>query len=345
MTTLQEIRKRIEKSTSPFALYDDDADGLSSFLQIKRKFPKLEGMPVKGKPEVPSEPFLTKIHEHCSDLILVLDKPKISEEFLQKANLPIIWIDHHTPPESTKGTRYYNPRTRKNYKNTAPPVAYWVYQMLKSKELLWIAQAGIIGDYHDFLPKEFIKNYRHLLPEENLSIDEIAYNSPFGEIICIFDFALKGKNSDVHDSIIALSKVKEPEEILNQSTPEGKYLYQRYLYLKKEYDSLLNQAIAGDTGEGPFIFIYPNKKFSFSQHLASELNYKIRKEFIMVGRDKGDEVIFSIRSKTIDLRPIVKSSLEGVEGYGGGHPFACGAHIQKHSLLIFLDNFLRIIKN
>jgi nanoRNase/pAp phosphatase (c-di-AMP/oligoRNAs hydrolase) len=38
------------------------------------------------------------------------------------------------------------------------------------------------------------------------------------------------------------------------------------------------------------------------------------------------------------LLPILKKSLIGIDGYGGGHEYACGANVKKHHLKEFLDN-------
>jgi len=344
MITLKQIKQLIEESERPFALFDDDPDGFCSFLQIKRRYPRLKGMPVKGTPVVPREPFLSKIHNHLADIVIVLDKPEISEEFRQNANIPIIWIDHHPVPDH-RGTKYFNPRMKKQ-DSIAPPVAYWIYKMLDSNQDLWIAEAGILGDKYKFIPKEFIRRYKHLLPDGKLEIDEILFNSKFGEIIRAFDFVLKGKTRDMKDSIKALTEIKEPEEILNRSTPQGKFIYERYQSLKKDYDKLLDQALHQKTKKEPFIFLYPDQKYSFTSPLSTHLVYLMGNEFFIIGRNKTKDGLakLSIRSKTRDLLPIMKKSLNGINGRGGGHKHACGAQIDIAFLDAFIENFKHAIR-
>lgn len=340
MISLKQINKKIQESVRPFALFDDDPDGLSSFIQLKKEYPKLEGMPVKGKSTITAEFFLEKIHTYCPDLIIALDKPYISEEFRERAKIPIIWIDHH-PVTDHRGTKYFNPNLTKKY-TYAPPVSYWIHKMLKKH--LWIAAVGTFGDYYYLKSKEFIEKYRHLLPEK-LEIEEILFNSKFGTIIQCFDFILKGKTMEMKRSIKALEKIKEPEEILNRSTSEGKFLYQRYIEIKKHYDALLKHALSQKTENEPYVFIYPNQKYSLTNSLSTHLCYLLPNEFIIIARNQtADEIVkLSIRSKTIDLRPILKQALKGTNGTGGGHKNACGATIPSEYLGIFIENFQNAI--
>ena len=45
-------------------------------------------------------------------------------------------------------------------------------------------------------------------------------------------------------------------------------------------------------------------------------------------REKDDEMRMSLRSNK-KLPPIIEKALEGIEGYGGGHEYACGACVKK----------------
>ena len=52
---------------------------------------------------------------------------------------------------------------------------------------------------------------------------------------------------------------------------------------------------------------------------------------------KDDDVRMSIRSKGILIPPILEKSLSGLEGYGGGHEFACGANVKQEDFKEFGD--------
>ena len=63
------------------------------------------------------------------------------------------------------------------------------------------------------------------------------------------------------------------------------------------------------------------------------------KLFCLTG-EKSGEVKLSLRSKKQPILPALKKALQGVEGYGGGHEFACGANIKKYDF----DKFIAQIR-
>ena len=105
---LEEIKKYIQKSENPLIFFDDDHDGLASFLLFKKEFEKSQGVIVKSGMK-DNEIYFRKIQEFNPDLILILDRAEISQEVIDFANVPLIWLDHH-PVLDRKGAKYYNPR-------------------------------------------------------------------------------------------------------------------------------------------------------------------------------------------------------------------------------------------
>ena len=98
-----------------------------------------------------------------------------------------------------------------------------------------------------------------------------------------------------------------------------------------------------DIAEGKvLVFTYTDDKMSFTGDLANELLYRFPEKVIVVGRKKGDELRMSIRSTGILIPPILDKCLIGLEGYGGGHEFACGANVKERDFEEFVE---RIKKN
>ena len=91
------------------------------------------------------------------------------------------------------------------------------------------------------------------------------------------------------------------------------------------------------------IFIYPDDKMSLTGDLSNELLYKFPDKIIIVGRRKNDEVKMSMRSKNIILPPILEKALAGLEGYGGGHEFACGANVKEIDFKEFVEKMKKNI--
>ena len=145
---LEEIRIYLNKSENPLFFFDDDPDGLCSFLMLKKYVnDKGKGVILKTAPILDLK-FERKIKEDSPDFIFVLDIPIISQEFIDKANVPIIWIDHH-PIVEREGTHHYNPRFYN--KNINIPVSYICYKL--TKQDLWLATVGCVYDFEipDFI--------------------------------------------------------------------------------------------------------------------------------------------------------------------------------------------------
>jgi hypothetical protein len=194
---------------------------------------------------------------------------------------------------------------------------------------LWIAMVGCIADYYmpDFL-NEFKKKYPDLLNGKK-TVGDIYFSSKLGTLIKIFSFCLKGKTSEVVKNMKILTRIESPYEILNQETAKGKFIFKRYEKINKLYDSLLEDAVKAAGKEKMLVFTYSEDKMSFTGDLANELLHKFPDKIIIVGRKKDDDVRMSLRSRNILIPPILEKSLAGLEGYGGGHEYACGANIKE----------------
>ncbi len=330
---VREIRAYIEKSDRPLFFFDDDTDGLCSYLLLRALVNEGKGVVVKSSP-VLDTPFLKKVTEYCPDIIFVLDKPIISQEFIDKVSVPLIWIDHHTPVKRS-GVRYYNPRLLK--KDMYYPTSYICYNVAQQR--LWVGMVGIVGDY--LLPDELKimleKEYPGLLGKAK-DIDNIIYDSDLGRLIRMFSFLLKGKTSDVNKSINILLRIENPYELLMNETPRAKFLVRRFEKINKEYEKLMDSALGKHTITGKiFLFVYPSTKMSFSVDLSNELSHRYPDKIVVVGRVKDDMIRMSLRSKKYKISEYVEKAIEGLEGYGGGHEHACGSNIKKEDL----DEYIR----
>ena len=92
------------------------------------------------------------------------------------------------------------------------------------------------------------------------------------------------------------------------------------------------------------VFTYPPSKTSFTGYLSTELSYLHPDKIIIIGREKGDEIRMSLRSRDIAIEPILKKALVGLDGYGGGHSHACGANIKMSDLNLFIERIRNGVK-
>ena len=109
---LSEIKSHLEKAQNPIFFFDNDQDGLCSFLLLQRAFGRGKGVAIKSFPDL-NESYFRKVEELNADYIFVLDKPVISDSFLERVkekNIPFVWIDHHdVEVQKLDFINYYNP--------------------------------------------------------------------------------------------------------------------------------------------------------------------------------------------------------------------------------------------
>ncbi|MFT4261364.1 MAG: DHH family phosphoesterase [Candidatus Woesearchaeota archaeon] len=330
---LYEFRDKIKNSSRPLIFFDDDCDGVSSFIQYYWINTDSRGVIVKGKPEL-EERFVKNVDENGPDLVVVLDKPLVSEDFFNGVSQEKIWLDHH-PVQDPKGVFYLNPL---NYSGESLPTSYFVYKSLRDedKKSLWMAMVGVLGDWDMSLGDEFKKEYPDLLPQEITTPKDALFNSKIGLLVKIINFNLKGKTSDVMKSVKTLTRISDPYEILEQKSSRGKFIYKKYEKVNKVYEMHKKNVSSDDS---IFVIYKYGDTTSITGDLSNELIYEYPDKVIVVGREHNGKVMMSIRSGKYKVVDVLAKSLEGFDGYGGGHDYACGGCVREEDFYDFIEKF------
>jgi len=341
LTTPQiiQIRKELKNSQRPLFFYDDDPDGLCSFLLMYRINREGMGVVVKSLPIIDVS-FVGKVESYMPDKIFILDVPSVQQEFIDKVKRPIFWIDHHKPL-NLKKIKYYNPRKKKP--DIYIPTSRMAFQVNGSEDDLWLGAVGCLADYYipDFLEK-FIEKYPNLLSKKE-ELPVMLYERPIGKLIRIFSFLLKGDNKGVYQNVKILTRIKSPDEIMEQTTSQGKFLYQTFEKLNSKYEKILNEAKKAANKSKILLFEYTEQDSSFTSDIANELSSIYPDKVVLVAREKSGEMKCSLRAR-INIAEKLAKALQGIEGYGGGHPNACGAVIKKTDWEQFLKNLRDEVK-
>jgi len=343
MLTLQqisEIREHLEKAQNPVFFFDNDQDGLCSYLILRRFLGRGRGVPVKTNPM--QKDYFRRVLEFNPDAIFILDVPEVNLGFFEevkKLNLPIIWIDHHKIPEELipKDIAYYNSFSKS--KNEGETVTSICYNLTKRKEDLWIGVAGAVSDRE--IPEfyeDFLKEYPDLGIKSKDAF-EIFYGSEIGKIARIFGAGLKDRTTNVMNMIRFTVKAKTPYEISNKSSDNAPF-YERFEELDEKLSALVNKAKEGYDGGKVLFFKYAGET-SMSADLSNKLSYLYPKPVIIVAYLKGNFVNLSLRGKNIK-EDIVKI-IEKIEGArGGGHNNAVGAQILSKDLDFFVEEIKKV---
>tara|TARA_Y100000310_G_scaffold293782_1_gene323659 strand:+ start:27232 stop:28260 length:1029 start_codon:yes stop_codon:yes gene_type:complete len=335
----QEIKDNLDGCKNPLFFFDDDQDGLCSFLLLYKYKNEGKGFIVKTSPKI-DESFVRHVNNYNPDKVFILDIAIVEQEFLDEVKVPVIWVDHHNPLERDR-VKYFNPRVN----GDSLPTTYLAYKTVN--ENLWLAMTGCVADYHipDFA-KEFEKKYPDLIDRKYKNPGDILYGgTKLGKLIRIFSFILKGKNEDVKKSLKIMTRIESPYEMLNQETSQAKYLYKRYEIFNKKYEILYNDVKeqAEKTKEKLVVYRYKDDVTSFTADLGNEISYNFPEKIILIARKKNNEMKCSLRSKKTVLPGLIEKSLDGLRGYGGGHELACGLNVDVDDFEEFLRRFNEMI--
>lgn len=329
LTQLQndEIKEHLDSSQNPLFFFDNDPDGLCSFLLLQRFSGKGKGVPIKSFPSLHKK-YFRKVNELNADYIFVLDKPLISEEFIEEArkeNIPIIWIDHHEFSQKNipDNVYYYNPLY--NEHKTNEPVTDLCYKITNNKKDLWIAVVGCV--YDKFLP-DYYQQFRKEYPELTVSTNEafkVLYGSEVGKIARIFNFSMMDKTTNVVSMLKYLMDAKNPYDVLNENV-KNKQMHKRFNEIDGKYKKILEKVTFSSDFFNDVLFFTYGGETSMSGDIANEVSYLYPNKKVLIGYRNGFKINISGRGKNIreKIMPILK---EIPGSSGGGHKDAIGASI------------------
>jgi len=262
---IQEIREHLENAKNPVFFFDNDPDGLSSFLILQRAIGKGRGVAIKSFPGLDKN-YYKRVEEFNADYIFVLDKPLIDQEFIdiaEKNNVPVVHIDHHNVNKS--GAKYYYNTFYSSGNNES--VAYLCYQVTRRKQDMWLALIGCITD--SYLPdftEEYRKENSELLDFNYKTAPDILYNTRFGRAAMIISFAMKDKTSNVVSLMRFLMKANGASDILEENAKTKTFL-DRFNYMNEKYQKLIKKA--EESVRGDILFFTYSGDLSISQYTAN----------------------------------------------------------------------------
>jgi len=344
---IKEIREHLEKAQNPLFYYDNDVDGLCSYLLLRRFISRGKGVAVKSYPDLNAE-YAKKAYELNADYVFILDKPLISKEFteeIERLGIPAVWVDHHDleAPEFLKEKENfftYNPNHNSGKDKSNEPVTYLAYKINGRKEDLWIAVMGCIAD--NFMP-DFIDEFKEKYPEfyaKSKGAFDVYYKSEIGRITRALSFGLKDSISKVIEMQNFLLNCQGPGDVLAEING-NKALRERNSEIMNKYSILLEKA--KDCWFGDLLFFDYSGDLSISAELANELSYLNKGKYVAVAYRKGDISNISLRGKGV--KSILEKVLKGFEdARGGGHEDAVGARARTGDLAKFREALEKEIK-
>ena len=340
---IKEIREHLEKAQNPLFFFDNDQDGLCSFLLLQKYLGRGKGVAVKTFPDLSAD-YFRKVQELNADYIFILDKPVVSQAFFdeaEKVNIPVVWIDHHDIDKKTIPgfVNYYNPLFNKKKSNE--PVTALCYQITKREADLWIAVVGCISDrYVPSFYKKFVKKYPTMAIKSKNAAD-VFYKSEIGKVTKILGFGLKDSISNVVSMIKFLITARGPEDVLEES-PKNYTLIKKFNEVDAKYKKIIEKAVSIGEQSKKLLFFYYGGDLSISSDLSNELSYIFPDKIVCVVYKKGAKANISMRGKK--CRDLFVKAIKGFEGArGGGHEMAVGGQINTEDVENFRKKLEKII--
>ena len=337
---LQKIREQIEASQNPLFFYDNDVDGLCSFLILRRALGRGKGVVIKSFPDLKQQ-YTQKINELNPDTIIILDKAELSKEFANHAeekNIPIIWIDHHktyTSKEIINKTSYYT-----SYPS-AEPVSYLAQKIFNRQQDIWLATIGCIGDvYMPDFAEQFAKQNPDILPK-NIDAFFALQSTTIGKMARMLNFGLMDTTTHILKLIKYLFNATSPYDILEENT-STKQFHKRVNQLEEFFQKQIKKAESHFDKNSPILFFTYSGNTSMSSEISNRLAFNHKDKLIIVAFLRPEKANISIRGK--DALKITKAATENILGAtGGGHKEATGAMVPITDFEIFKQNINKLV--
>ncbi len=338
------IRQILDKFNNPIYFFDNDVDGLASFLLLRKFWNKGKAVAIKSFPELNAS-YARKISELSADCVFILDKPRVSSEFLYYVNqqgLNVVWIDHHEDNTGAEGVSLFLNPTIEIKVNR--PTTYWAYKIIhEQKNYAWIAALGCVADWFipDFMHEVFnsYKNLFEISKSQLCDAGKILYETTFGKLVLLLNFGLKDTTTNIMKMVKFLVDVNEPYQILEENK-ENMTMHKRFKQIYRTYAKLLERA--KKFSKHDVLFFQYGGDMSISAELSNALFYMYPDKLIVVAHLKGNRAKISIRSAK-DVRAIVLKAIEGLENAsGGGHAKALGVNMSVADLPYFKEKIIRL---
>jgi hypothetical protein len=376
-----EFESEIENSKNPFMFYDTDADGSLSYIQLKKRWDKINGMALdKAYSKIKKEIEDVDFSKH--DLIIFFDIPFIEKDLLEKLKgKKIIWADHHLFKDrfllEEYNINYLNPLDFDEKDNR--PSCFIAYLISRNIQNLPFVTLGSVCDF--FLLNVILKLYEYnkeefkvIFPkledkkrkeifdfilkydfrDENFSNkrgEYINYLSYFGGLIELkyfFDFLYKKEDYSLRKRVIEkvfkYNSLKELKIDLNsQKEKDFEFYYEYKEDFEKIYDDFRKKAKIDKFCFYEYIYQESYTRQISEKAMAENPNIQV----LGICFKKPDKPFrsCSFRSRKIILNEFLTNIMKKYDGFGGGHKFACGLNISEKDYYYFKKDFFDFVNS
>jgi len=189
---------------------------------------------------------------------------------------------------------------------------------------------------------DFIRTYGFNKGDENIKtkrenwIRYLTYECNIIELKNFFDFICRlERTSQTIKGFRILEKMNLLEIKAEISAGKG-FMFEDYALMMEKYKEVLKKALSKKKDD--FFFFDYIGKTSYSKTLSEELSYKLSDSKVIgvcFKKPNKDRYSCSFRGRDFVVNKMVEDCLKGLNGRGGGHPFAAGVSLHMDDYAIF----------
>ncbi len=348
--------KSIKKKKVAVVSHDDSDGSCSAALMIRllKKIGtnnKILNFSTRGAPSI-SDELMEDILSEKPDVVITcdfaggLDK---SAHVFDGDGIRCLMIDHHVVPDYKfpEGCVYLNPQLD----GKTMPCSAFIYdlcmKMTDFEENLWIAAVGTIEDFGAAERKDLIEKCMKKYPElfEKKDIDNRKlFDTTFGLVGKIIGAAPSWASYQGAElATKVLLEIDSPRDFLDLANKDVKTLYEKYEMINIDVKKTVRLFDEKNEKDGRIRMLVMSSEFPIKSKVSTIISAKDEyyKDVIVIIEEKTNSVSMSLRNQSgdFDLDSIIRTSLSGLEGVGGGHKKAAGAVVSKKDFDIFMVRF------
>ena len=333
----------------------DDSDGSCSAALVIRLLKKIGtnnkifNFSTRGSPSI-SDELMEDILSEKPDVVITcdfagdLDK---SAHVFDKDGIKCLMIDHHVVPDYKfpDGCLYLNPQLD----GKTMPCSAFIYDLCMKitdfDENLWIATVGTIEDFgaseREDLIRKCMKKYPELFEKKDIDNRKL-FDTTFGLVGKIIGTApswASYKGAELATK--ALLEVDSPRDFLDLTNSDVKMLYEKYEIINLDVKKMVRMFDDENEKDGRVRTFFITSKYPIKSKVSTIISAKDEyyKDVIVIVEENSRSASMSLRNQSgdFDLNSIIRESLSGLEGMGGGHKKAGGAVVSGKDLDAFME--------
>jgi single-stranded DNA-specific DHH superfamily exonuclease len=340
--------EKISEKDEIVIVFNNDGDGICSCVLIQ-KYLESKGCKtpfIISQPMPPEDNLIRKIQTTVPTKIIFLDMAIDQEQdFMKKLGniCDLLIIDHHQVTKNMNGKEIVHMNPRIDNSGIYQSTTYLTYKLISElgdfSDSLWLASVGMISDYNLDDSEDVVKLIREKYKIKNPKL----YDSHFGRLADMIAAAKATKLLSMEQLVELFMGIKDPHNLDNIKNADK--LLDSYRNVENEFLRIRSEFEMKIEKNGNIIFYNLKSKYNLRSPVSTMLSEKHRDKLVVIYEKVGSWMNVSARNQTkkYNVGKLMKTSIEGLKGSGGGHEAAAGAKIPEKNWDAFRERLAEFV--